>query len=476
MQDSAKRVTTPPLVEYFDNLAPQRDNWIARNRYYHEQLVHYFTMHIPPDHSVLEIGSGTGQLLAALKPKRGLGIDLSPVMVQTAQKNFPNLEFRVADVEKLELTEKFDYIVVSDLIGFLYDVQTCFEKLRQVCHPRTRIVLSFHNAVWEPLLRAGESCGMKAKQPLQNWLGNVDIMNLLDLAGFEVVRRNNRILLPKNIPLLAWFSNRVLVNLPVLSHFALTTVLVARPKAQRNPNKPSVSVVIPARNEAGNIEPAIKRTPMMGSHTEIIFVEGNSKDNTVEEIQRVIKAYPDHDIKYIPQGNGKGKGDAVRKGFAAASCDILMILDADLTVEPEELPKFYEAIVSGQGEFIHGSRLVYPMDKEAMRFLNMLGNKFFSLAFSFLLDQRFKDTLCGTKVLYRTDYALVAANRWYFGDFDPFGDYDLIFGSAKLNLKIVEIPIHYRERSYGTTQISRFRHGALLFRMCLFAMRKIKFI
>jgi hypothetical protein len=433
-------------------------------------------MHIPPDHSVLEIGSGTGQLLAALKPKRGLGLDLSPAMVKVAQKNFPQLEFRVADVEKLQLTEKFDYIVLSDLIGFLYDVQTAFEMLRQVCHPRTRIVLSFHNALWEPLLRAGESCGMKARQPLQNWLGNADIMNLLDLAGFEVVRRNNRILLPKNVPLLSKFSNRVLVNLPVLRHCALTTILVARPKAQCAAGRPSVSVVIPARNEAGNIEPAVRRTMDMGSHTEIIFVEGNSKDNTVEEIKRVIAAYPNRDLKYIAQGDGRGKGDAVRKGFAAATGDILMILDADLTVEPEELPKFYEALVSGQGEFIHGSRLVYPMDKEAMRFLNMLGNKFFSLAFSFLLDQRFKDTLCGTKVLYRSDYALIAANRWYFGDFDPFGDYDLIFGSAKLNLKIVEIPIHYRERSYGTTQISRFRHGALLLRMCIFAMRKIKFI
>jgi len=267
-----------------------------------------------------------------------------------------------------------------------------------------------------------------------------------------------------------------LVNLPVFRHLALVMMIVARPKAQPAPKKPTVSVIIPARNEAGNIEAAVRRTPKMGAHTEIIFVEGNSSDNTAAEIQRVIAAHPEVDVRLIQQGAGRGKGDAVRKGFAAANGDILMILDADLTVEPEELPKFYNAIVSGQGEFIHGSRLVYPMDKEAMRFLNMLGNKFFSFAFSFLLEQRFKDTLCGTKVLYRSDYDQVAANRSYFGDFDPFGDFDLIFGAAKLNLKIVEIPIHYRERTYGTTNISRFSHGWLLLQMCAFAMRKIKFV
>ena len=190
----------------------------------------------------------------------------------------------------------------------------------------------------------------------------------------------------------------------------------------------------------------------------------------------MIAAHPDRDVKLIRQGSGVGKGDAVRKGFAAATGDVLMILDADLTVPPEELPKFLKALASGRGEFVHGSRLVYPMEKQAMRFLNTLGNKFFSLAFTWLLDQRFKDTLCGTKVLYRRDYERIAAGRGYFGDFDPFGDFDLIFGAAKLDLKILEIPIRYRERTYGTTQISRFRHGWLLLRMCLFALRRIKFV
>jgi SAM-dependent methyltransferase len=460
----------------FDALAPARDRWIARNRYYHDELARAFSFFIPPGRSVLEIGSGTGELLNSLKPSRGVGIDLSPGMVEVARRKFPQLEFRVDDLEQLELDGTFEYIVIADLLGFLHDVQSSFERLRALCTPRTRVVISYYNVLWEPILVLGERVGLKAKQPVQSWLGPHDVENLLDLSGFEIIRRQARLLLPKYVPGLSEVCNRFLVHLPIVEKCALAFVSVARPKSTPRTGPCSVSVVVPARNERGNIEDAVRRTPHLGAHTEIVFVEGNSSDGTEAEIERVMAAYPDRDISLVRQGSGRGKGDAVRKGFAAAKGDILMILDADLTVAPEDLPKFYRALVGGQGEFIHGSRLVYPMEKQAMRSLNIVANKFFSVTFSYLLEQRFKDTLCGTKVLFKDDYDLIAANRGYFGEFDPFGDFDLIFGAAKLNLKIVEIPVHYYARTYGTTNISRFRHGWLLLKMSLFAMRKLKFI
>jgi len=190
----------------------------------------------------------------------------------------------------------------------------------------------------------------------------------------------------------------------------------------------------------------------------------------------VMALYSDRKLKFVSQGDGKGKADAVRKGFNVATGEMLMILDADLTVPPEELPRFYDALVSRHGEFINGSRLVYPLQKQSMRFLNILGNKGFSLIFTYLLGQRFKDTLCGTKVLLRTDWDKIMSGRSYFGDFDPFGDFDMIFGAAKLNLKIVEVPVHYQDRTYGTTNIQRFTHGWILLRMSFFALRKIKLI
>jgi glycosyltransferase involved in cell wall biosynthesis len=234
-------------------------------------------------------------------------------------------------------------------------------------------------------------------------------------------------------------------------------------------------VIVPARNEAGNIKAIFERLPRMGSKTELIFVEGHSKDDTYTAIEKEISSHPTTPSLLLQQ-KGIGKADAVRCGFEHATGDVLMILDADLTVPPEDLPRFYETLISGKGEFINGVRLVYPMEAQAMRGLNFLGNKFFSLAFTWLLGQSIKDTLCGTKVLWKEDYEKIATNRTYFGDFDPFGDYDLIFGAAKLNLKILDLPIRYRERVYGSTNIHRWRHGLLLIKMVAFAARRIKFI
>ena len=462
------------LVQYFDSLAATRDQWIEKNWYYHQQLACTLAFFIPADSSVLEVGSSTGVLLNSLKPGRGLGVDISPAMVEVARRKYPHLEFQVDDVEDLKIEEKFDYIVLSDVVGFLNDVQRGFENLRRVCHRSTRILVTHFHFLWEPILHAAESVGWKARQPLLSWLTPADIANLLELAGFEAIRTNSRLLLPVYLPVLSTFCNRFLVNLPLLRHLALLRVCVARPRIAHSETL-SCSIVVPCRNERGNVESALARIPNIGSHTEIIFVEGDSNDGTREEIQRVIAMDPERDIKLVVQ-EGRGKGDAVRHGFEVAKGDVLMILDGDLSVEPEELPKFYNAIAGGAADFVHGSRLVYPIQDEAMRFLNLLANRFFSILFTYLLDQTFKDTLCGTKVLLRSDYEKIAANRKYFGDFDPFGDFDLIFGAAKLNLKIIEIPIHYRARTYGRTSISRFRHGLLLLRMAWYATWKMKFV
>ncbi|MGA7105485.1 MAG: bifunctional class I SAM-dependent methyltransferase/glycosyltransferase family 2 protein [Candidatus Deferrimicrobiaceae bacterium] len=465
------------LVGFMNAQAPHAEFWKRKNRYYHESLERILRFHVPAGSSVLEVGCGTGDLLHALAPKRGVGIDISPKTLELARSRYPDLTFIEGDAEDLPISETFDYVILSDLVGYLEDVQRAFEQIRKVCHEGTRVIFTYYNYLWEPVLRAGERLGMKRPQSDQNWLAHPDIQNLLSLAGFQTIRIGNHLLFPIRIPILSTLCNRILANLPVLRELCLVQVVVARPAPVAVPEETlSCSVVIPARNERGNIEGAVARTPQMGARTELIFVEGNSSDGTAGEIVRVIAAHPDREIRLVRQGDGVGKGDAVRKGFAAATGDVLMILDADLTMPPEELPKFLRALASGRGEFINGSRLVYPMEKQAMRFLNTLGNKFFSLAFTWLLDQRFKDTLCGTKVLYRKDYERIAAGRSYFGDFDPFGDFDLIFGAAKLDLKIVEVPIRYRERVYGSTQISRFRHGWLLLRMCLFALRRIKFV
>lgn len=471
-------MTKGELKKYFDEIAPRRDAWKRRNRYYYQELEHLCRHFVPPDRSVLEMGCGTGDLLAAVRPRRGLGIDLSEEMVRIARAKYPGLEFRAGDVEALDLEERFDYVILSDLVGTLEDIWQAFRGLHRVVRPDTRVVVTYFNYLWAPALKLAERLGLKMGQQVENWLPLEDLENLFYLNGFETIKKGYRFLIPKPIPLLAPLVNRVVARLPGIRKLCLVEYLVVRPAPQgAGPCRDcSVSVVVPCRNERGNIAALVERLPAMGTHTELIFVDGDSTDGTRDAIRAAMERHRGRrDIRLIEQRPATGKGHAVRLGFEAARGDILMILDADLSVDPEDLPKFYRALVEGKGEFINGSRLVYEMERHAMRVLNLAGNKFFSVAFSWLLEQRIRDTLCGTKALFRRDYERIKANRAFFGDFDPFGDFDLLFGAARLNLRIVEIPVRYRERTYGTSKIRRWYHGWLLLRMCAIALRKIKF-
>ncbi|NJK86316.1 MAG: glycosyltransferase [Bacteroidales bacterium] len=451
-----------------------KTNGRFRNKFYHKSLEKYFSFYIPRQSKVLEIGCGTGDLLHAVNPSYGVGIDFSSLAIEHASKKYPGLHFHVADADQVESDVVFDYIILSDILHVLTDVQKVLKHLKKNTGSHTRLVISNYNFLWEPVLKFGEWIGLKHKDPFSNWLSHHDIFNLLELEGYQVIKNERKILFPKYLPLFNFIFNKILVNLPFFNMFGLVNFIIARPVQVEEKELP-VSIIIPARNEKGNIENAIKRTPAFGSAQQFIFIEGNSSDGTFEEMKRIQEIYKDKSIQVIRQ-TGKGKGNAVREGFEIATGEVLMILDADLTTPPEDLPKFYDAIVQNKGEFINGCRLVYPMEKEAMRFLNLIGNKFFSWFFSYILGQRLKDTLCGTKVLLKKDYEKIKQNRSYFGNFDPFGDFDLLFGAAKLNLKITEIYVRYKDREYGSTQISRFKHGWLLLKMSFFAASKIKFI
>ncbi|NWG33891.1 MAG: glycosyltransferase [Chloroflexi bacterium] len=470
--DAAGRNYQQTRIAHWDAIARKRDTWQGLGKWYHRRLAEVYRFHVPPNLRVLELGCADGRLLAELQPARGVGVDFSAEMIRRAQARHPELIFIHADTHDLSMLEEtFDIIILSDLVNDLWDVQRVLEEVKRLCTPRTRIILNFYSRLWQVILGAAQALNLATPNLFQNWLTREDVGSLLNLAGFEIIRATQEVLLP--LPF-GGLANRFLVRFWPFNHFALSNFVVARPIPVRA-EEPKVSVVVAARNEAGNIKAIFERVPPMGRETEIVFVEGHSKDDTYAAIQREIAAHPSTPSLLLKQP-GIGKADAIRAGFEQATGDVLMILDADLTVPPEDLPRFYEALVSGKGEFINGVRLVYPMEKEAMRTLNFIGNKFFSMAFSWLLGQSIKDTLCGTKVLYKRDYEQIAANRSYFGDFDPFGDFDLIFGAAKLNLKIVDLPIRYRERTYGVTNISRWKHGLLLLRMVAFAARRIKFV
>lgn len=434
------------LIEYFDRIASERVKWKQRSSYYYKYLENLITFLVPQGKKVLKVEVGDNSFW---KNENGL------------------------------LPHSYDYVVATDVLGYIGDIQRFLEKVGQLIKNDGRVLLTQYNALWEPILRLASSVGLRMPSIEQNWLSMGDLKNFAHLAGFEVVKSGTKMLCPKYIPLLSSFLNKIVANIFPFSRLGLFHYIVLRKNVKsilEVPRSPSFSIIVAARNEAGTIEKIVTDLPENGSFTEIIFIEGHSTDNTYDEIVRVAEKYKDKKkIKYAKQ-DGKGKGDAVRKGFDMATGDILTIYDADMTVPAEEMTKFYRVIVENKGEFINGSRLVYPLQKESMRILNFFGNKFFSFAFSAILGQTLKDTLCGTKVIWKKDYEDLKKNRHFFGDFDPFGDFDLLFGAAKLNLKIIDLPIHYQDRKYGTTNISRWRHGWLLLKMTIFAARKIKFI
>jgi SAM-dependent methyltransferase len=462
---------------HWDAMALEMSRGPGWGQFYHQRVTRILQTLVLPGQRIIELGCAYGDLLAALEPAVGVGVDFSAEMIKFASARHPQLRFIHADAQELDIKETFDVIVLSDLVNDLWDVQQVFQAVASLAKPHTRLIINTYSRLWELPLAVTERLKLARPTLYQNWLTVEDITNLLKLTNFQVIRYWSEILCPLNIPILQPFLNRFVVKLWPFGLGGLSNFVVARPFPREDPaiEKPLVSVIVPARNEAGNIDEIFERVPEMGRGTELVFVEGHSTDNTYEAIENAMNSGSERKCKLFRQ-SGSGKGDAVRLGFAQAEGDILMILDADLTVPPEDLPRFYEALVTGKGEFVNGVRLVYPMEDQAMRFINLLGNKLFSLGFSWTLGQPIKDTLCGTKVLWKKQYEIIAANRSYFGHLDPFGDFDLILGAARSNLHILDLPIRYRERRYGSTNIQRWKHGLLLLRMAFVSAFRLKFV
>ena len=487
MSEPTTRPADPILAEVRGFYESHHEG-IERSRrshsYYYECLTRILRVRVPPGERVLDLGCGAGHLLATLEPARGVGIDVSSPAIRAARESYggERLSFVEGDASDPEVLARaggpFDTILLVNLVTHLSDVQATLEALHAVSHPRTRVLIYSYSRLWQPLLRLSELLGMKYRQPPEAWLPPEEIKAMLALADFEIVRDDAHVVCPVGIPLVADLANRYLGRLPLVDAFSLMFGIIARPDPVRSAPRTaeaSVSVVIPCRNESGHIAPLVASLPPLPAGSEFLFVEGHSTDDTAAAIEREVAAHPELPLRFFRQP-GKGKGDAVRFGFAQATGDVLLILDSDMGVAPGDVPKFVSALARGKCEMVNGSRLVYPMQGRAMRFLNLLANKFFAFLFSWLLGQQVRDTLCGTKALWRSDYERIAANRSYFGDFDPFGDFDLLFGAARLNLRIVDLAVRYHERRYGETNISRFSHGWLLLQMSGFAARKLKLL
>ncbi len=454
----------------------QWTHFYKKNIFYHSNVGRLVRSLVFRESSLVEFGSRGGELLRNLPNKNKVGVECNKdyLSLNVKRKRKANV-YHEADFWKKYGRSKFDVIILNNNLSETEDIQTLLSKLKNISRPDTKIIVIFFNYLWKPILDITQK--LKLRMPYfrePNWLSVEDVKALFAIEDFDEVKSGKKILIPIHIPLIADFANRYLSVLPIVGHLSLLNYLVF--KCKRPKKDYSSSIIIPLRNEEGNIRGLINKIPRFGKSQEIIFVEGNSTDNTYSAVKKEMLNYKGEMKIFLHKQRGEGKADAVRLGLSRARNEILITFDGDLTVDPGELPKFYKALVSDKGDFVMGSRLVYPLESQAMRTLNVLGNKLFGLVFSYVLNQPIKDTLCGTKLLFRRDYEKINYMRKYFGKLDPFGDFELIFGASKLNLKILEIPVRYKQRTYGETNIKRFVHGIMLFRMVVIALRKLKFI
>lgn len=478
----ALQASQESLRNFFDTLASTRDYWVEKNAYYYKELTGIHKSLVPKHANILEIGCGTGNLLASLAPSYGVGIDFSHEMVKRAQGKFPLLTFKVMDAHTLEFTEPFDYIILSNLVGYTEDIWKVFRELQKISHPDTRIIITNYNYFWQPFLSLGELLGKKMPDKIQNWLPQESLIDFLSLNGFSLIKKGTYLHCPLYFGGIGETINRVFGVAPFISRFGLIEFIVARPTFYREkpPVERSVSIIVPTHQEAGNIQSIIEEMPEIGKSTELIFVDLPGNDGTGEKIRYLKRRYkgPLH-IELVEQKEKNGKIGALRLGVKKAKGEIILIYDADMTVPPQDLMKFYMALVEGRAECINGTRLVYPTEKGAMRFLNHMANSFFALLFTWVLGQHFTDTLCGSKAFFKKDFEKFEKEHTSYDHFDRYGDFFLLFHSYMRNLQIAEVPVRYTQRRYGDTKLNRFTNGWEFFRMFLYffwhtkVMRKV---
>lgn len=453
------------VAEHLRSTVESRRRFRKRNKTYHRDTAEFFDQLVDRQSRVLVIGCDVSEA-TELRCKQLTLIDLDPAWEMSA---LPGYARWIKQLDEAESDGPYDYILLPFTLQYLENIQAFLDRLRKLANSRTRLVVLQYNFLWAPVVRAAKRLSLRSPLPDFNWLNLGDVHSMLSLVGFQAISSGARCLIPVYVPLLTWFANRWLA--PLLPWLCQKSYVVSRlwPLDDMG-GRPTISIVVPARNEEGNIKNLLDRLPVLAPLQEVIFVEGHSADKTWEEIQNQMETHPRRktfDLRALQQ-TGRGKADAVRLGFKEATGDIVMILDADLSVQPEDLSYFYEPLVRRAAEFVNGSRLVYGMERYAMQVLNLFFNKVFGILVSWQLGQDVKDTLCGTKALYRNDYErLVRKKAEAGGADDPFGDFELLFGASQLYLKIADVPVRYKERRYGSTNIRRFRNGWQLLRFCL---------
>lgn len=455
------------IRKHFDAIAKDYDYYKKKNGYYHTQIKKFYKQIIPEGSSVLEVGCATGDLLDYLKPSYGLGIDISRNMIEEAKRKHPGLDLVHGEISSIFARSDFDFIILSNLLDYIDDIYTFFVSLKRWMGEYTKLIINHNNPLWAPLIRIGAKFWLRTADAKRNFVTLRDACNLLEVLDFDISEKGFRLILPIYIPVVSHLVNKLFPRLYGINNFSSLQYIICRKRQLASKKKQlSCTVVIPCHNEEQNLVECVRRVSSPGSFTEIIIVDDGSIDNTFQIAKQISEQDPR--VRAIRLEKNLGKGNAVKVGFDNARGDVLIILDADMTVAPEDIPKFFNTIADGAAEFVNGTRMIYPMEKKAMKFLNFFGNKMFGVITSIILGQRNTDVLCGTKALLKRHYKYIKIEDCKWGDFD------LLYGAAKLKLKLVEMPVHYKKRVSGSSKMKAIKHGIGMIRSCFLMFWKLE--
>ncbi len=368
--------------------------------------------------------------------------------------------------------KKYKTIILTDLFEVSTDILELLSMVNKLLGKDGIIVICSINQKWNRILNLFERLNLKDGNQKRLFINSTIVLNIAKVTGLEFVTQRNKQIFPFRMLGLGSLINNILEILFFPFSFGIRIYSILNQQEKFNEEKKySKSIIIPAKNEEKNLKPLLNQIPELEEDHEIILAIGDSEDKTYEVAKEIKEArcWP-FEVKVIKQ-TGKGKANAVWEAVEEASKEVIIILDADISVNPETIVQFNSVIDTGKASFVNGTRLIYGMESGAMRIVNNLGNRIFQYIVSIIIGQKITDSLCGTKVFFRKDFNKIKLWKELVQMKDPFGDFDMIFTAGYFGLKILEIPVRYQARVYGVTQIKRFRDG---YKLIIYLLNSIK--
>lgn len=440
---------------------------MGKKRFFRECIIDFLQHSIVEGKRILIIGGNISEEAIRFAPSYSAelfsGKDAFPGRASGGYQNVTYLNKGLLD---FEADETYDYIIFYESLNYEGDLYSIFRKLKKIIHRDSKVFVIEINPFILFLLKILSRVGLLVPDFKRNMLHLSDLENLVNIFGFDIVDKGYRFAVPFKIFGLGDVINSILPRVSLLRNFCFGQYIVFRlHPLEAGKQNLSCSVVVPCHNEEGNIADCIARIPNFGAWREIIVVDDGSTDRTKDMVKKIMRGRSD--IRLISYEKNCGKGYAVNIGWQEAKGDVFMMLDCDSTTPPEELALFHEAMEYG-AEFVNGTRVIYPREKNSIPFFNRLGVTFFAHLISWITQKRISDTFCGTKVFLKKYW-----NCFQIKEF-LWGDWDLFFTAARYRMKMLELPVHYKTRKHGVTKMRPVKHGIILLLKSVEGLRVVK--